>query len=112
MVWVRWCVPQEDLDQERELAQLEGRCPIEAARAYIARERHFYDFITSIDTVSELGIAVAPMPVYHEARRSPESVERRRSYTRDWWRRNGAEYRRRRQEASRATLRIPPVAEP
>jgi hypothetical protein len=61
--------------------------------------------------VSERDIAVAPMSVYRVTR-SPESMERRRSYTRDWWRRNGAEYRRRRQAASRVTLQGPPVEEP
>jgi hypothetical protein len=101
MVWIRWCVPQEDLDQERVLAILEGRSPREAIRAYIARERHFYDYTISLD-VPELAFAHAPMSVYGHPRRSAGSVERRKAYTREWWRKNGAEYRRKRQ-ALRAT---------
>jgi hypothetical protein len=64
-------------------------------RAYIARERHFYDYTTSMD-VPSLAFAVAPMSVYGHPRRTVEGIERRKAYTRDWWRRNGAEYRRRR----------------
>jgi len=93
MAWIRWCVPQEDLDQERALAILEGRNPREAMRAYIARERHFYDYTVSLD-VPLLAFAAAPMSVYGHPRRSAESVERRKAYTREWWRKNGAEYRR------------------
>jgi len=96
-MWVRWCVPQEDLDQERELAKLEGRCPDQASRAYIARERHYYDFIVSLD-LPGLTFAPAPMPVYGRPKRSPESVEQRKAYVREWWRKNGREYRRQRRQ--------------
>jgi len=94
-MWVRWCVPQEDLDQERALAILEDRDPRLAMRAYIARERHFYDYTTSLD-VPRLAFAVAPMSVYGRPHRSLGGIERRKAYTREWWRRNGVEYRRRR----------------
>ena len=123
MAWIRWCVPQEDLDQERALALLEGRCPREATRAYIARERHFYDAITEwTDDYAGLRerkygrpaqtLAEAPMPVFRY-RRSPDSIERRKAYTREWWRKNGAEYRRRRtaSQPGRATDH-PPAREP
>jgi len=112
MVWVRWCVPREDLDQERALAILEGRNPREAMRAYIARERHFYDYTTSLD-VPALAFAIAPMSVYGHPWRSPDSIERRKTYTREWWRKNGAEYRRRRaaSQPGRATVH-PPAPQP
>ena len=93
MVWVHHRVPQEDLDQERELARLEGRDPEQAVRAYITRERHFSDAIVPL--WEEPRIASSPMSVFRY-RRSPGSVERRHAYTREWWRKNGAEYRRKR----------------
>jgi hypothetical protein len=112
MAWIRWCVPQEDLDQERALAILEGRCPREAMRAYIARERHFHDYTTSMD-VPSLAFAVAPMSVYGHPRRTVEGIERRKAYTRDWWRRNGAEYRRRRKASQPGrAVESPPAPQP
>jgi hypothetical protein len=112
MVWIRWCVPREDLDQERALAILEGRDPSVAIRAYIARERRFYDYTTSLD-LPRLAFAVAPMSVYGRPRRSLEGIERRKAYTREWWRRNGAEYRRRRKASQPGrTVDQPPVGEP
>ena len=122
-MWVRWCVPQEDLDQERALAILEDRDPRVATRAYIARERHFYDAIVPF-TDSQAGLSVrkygrpaqtvaeAPMPVFRY-RRSPESIECRKAYTRDWWRKNGAEYRRRRAVSQPGrTTKSPPAPQP
>lgn len=112
MVWVRRCVPQEDLDQERALAILEGRCPREAMRAYIARERHFYDFTVSME-VPLAAFAHAPMSVYGHPRRSADGIERRRAYTREWWRKNGAEYRRRRKLSQPdRSMKSPPAREP
>jgi len=100
MAWLRYPVPQEDLDQERELAKLEGHNPETAVRAYISRERHFYDATVPLESWAEPLIALGPMPVF-QYRRSPESIERRRIWSRDWWRRNGAEYRRSRAHAAK-----------
>ena len=112
MAWIRWCVPREDLDQERALAIIEGRDPRLAMRAYIARERHFYDYTTSMD-VPGLAFAAVPMCVYGHPRRSPESMEKRRIQSRDWWRKNGAEYRRRRAVSQPGrTTKSPPAPQP
>lgn len=85
-------------------------------RAYIARERHFYDYTTSMD-VPSLAFAAAPMSVYGHPHRSLESVERRKAYTREWWRKNGAEYRRKRArwrlDSQPGRVRyLPPATEP
>jgi hypothetical protein len=44
-----------DLAQEAHLATLEGRCPIEAVRAYLARERNWYNRMTYLflDEINE-----------------------------------------------------------
>ena len=112
-MWIRRCVPREDLDQERALAILEGRDPRLAIRAYIARERHFYDYIAGLYEDCEPVMSAAPMSVYGHPHRSSEGIARRTAYTREWWRRNGAEYRRRRKASQPGrTVDQPPVGEP
>jgi hypothetical protein len=50
MAWIRWCVPREDLDQERALAIIEGRDPTLSLHPFffqcergtvVDRARHF-----------------------------------------------------------------------
>lgn len=93
----RWltAIDVEDLRQERELARLEGRCPKQAVRAYMRQEHRFYDLICLAPLNDWTTPAPAPLPLPPPVR-SPESIERRKAYSREWWRKNGREYRRRR----------------
>jgi hypothetical protein len=98
----RWIpIDRDDLAQERALAELEGRCPKQAQRAYIRGEHHFYDIIAPIwDETQPCEVPLEPL----RPQRSAESIERRRAYTREWWRRNGAAYRKSRREAPATSI--------
>ena len=92
---MRWitCLDRRDFAQERALALLEGRDPKGAVRAYLRQEHRFYDMIAPLTERGSWAQAPLPLP---PPKRSPESIERRRAYTREWWRRNGQAYRRER----------------
>lgn len=105
--WLWVPIDWRDVDQERALAQLEGRDPDEAAAEWIRKERYWYRFHVSfpdgdqdyVDAwVQKFYVAVATI---RKPQRSLESMEQRRAYVREWWRRNGQAYRRRRSSPSR-----------
>jgi hypothetical protein len=83
-------VDREELAQVRALAEVEGTCPVEAVRAFLRQEHRYYDIIGGYGRPTHV-----PLPLPGPAR-TAESVERRKAYTREWWRANGAAYRARR----------------
>jgi hypothetical protein len=62
-----WWVPgvtNEDLLQERVLAELEGRDPDKAVRSFLARERRYYDMrAPEFHLEHEERIAAAPLVI-------------------------------------------------
>lgn len=60
-------------------------------RAYLRQEHRFYDMIVPLAEWGSWATAPLPLPL---PKRTPEGIERRRAYTREWWRRNGKAYRR------------------
>lgn len=103
-----WWVPidPQDISQERALAQLEGRDEDEAARDWIRRERAWYRVLRPFPSgdqdyvdawVEKFYTAVATKV---KPNRSAVSIEQRKAYVREWWRKNGREYRRRRRGRS------------
>lgn len=111
MAWApheSWWVPLDirDIHQERALAKLEGRDEEEAAKAWIRAERRWYRTHLSFPDGEDgdaLDLWVVKFMVAIESRikpqRTPESIEQRRAYVREWWRKNGKEYRQRRKKA-------------
>lgn len=89
---------REDLAQERALAELEGRDPRQAVKDFIRQEHRFYDLrVPEFHIEHESRLAPAPLVVLRPER-SEESKEKRRAYTREWWRKHGREYRKKRAE--------------
>ena len=84
-------IDREELCQVRALAEVEGTCPRAAVRAFLAQEHRYYDIITMGG--GKLAIAPLHVPIAHHSERSAESIERRKAYTREWWRKNGKAYR-------------------
>lgn len=97
----RWltCIDREELRQVRALAECEGEDPAAAVRAFLRQEHRYYDIITR----GAGRLADVPLPVPgmwgEKPNRSAESIERRKAYTREWWRKNGAAYRATRRRA-------------
>jgi hypothetical protein len=109
-----WWFPFDprDIRQERALAVLEERDPDQAAKDWFRRERNWHrfhcsfpegdnDFVDAWIHKFYVAVATKSTTVPH---RSSQSTEQRKAYVREWWRKNGAEYRRRRamSRASRA----------
>jgi len=82
---------REEFVQVRALAEVEGTCPRAAVREFLAQEHRYYDLIGGYGKPTHVPLPI-PGPV-----RSSESIEKRKAYTREWWRKNGHEYRRQRQ---------------
>ena len=86
----RWLtmLDREEFTQVRALAEVEGTCPRAAVREFLAQEHRYYDLLGGYGKPTHVPLPV-PGPV-----RSRESIDKRKAYTREWWRKNGREYRR------------------
>ncbi len=80
-----------DIAQERALAELEGRDPDAAERAYRQRERTYYDHVAGLAWALHRASPAPPQAL--AVRRSRAGQERRRAYSRSWWRAHGRAYR-------------------
>jgi hypothetical protein len=89
----RWLttIDREELSQVRALAEVEGACPKQAVREFLQQEHRYYDLISMGG--GRLARVPQHVPIAHHSRRSAESIERRKAYTREWWRLHGKEYR-------------------
>lgn len=87
-------IDREELEQVKALARVEGTCPKAAVREFLRQEHRYYDLIGGWGRRTHVPLPI-PGPV-----RSAESVERRKAYSREWWRKNGAAYRARRKQMS------------
>ena len=100
--WIWVPIDQDDICQERALAELEGRDPDAAAKEWIRREKYWYRFHVSFpygdqDYVDSWILKFyAAIPTVAKPNRSEDSLAKRREYVRNWWRTNGKEYRRKR----------------
>ncbi len=100
-------IDPDDLRQERAIALWQGTDPKTATRAYVDRERRYYNIILpAFHLEHEERFAIAPMVIIRPVR-SPESIERRLAYSRAWWKKNGREYRKHRAEERARVMRLP-----
>lgn len=97
---------REEFTQVRALAEVEGTCPRAAVREFLAQEHRYYDIIGGYGKPTHV-----PLPLPGPAR-TEEGIRRRKAYTREWWRVNGAAYRAKRKHMSESIHGIDHQASP